>query len=317
MSGQSAETGWNGPIRAVRTPGNRLDRRENSFCACSHAARTARRKGRRPGARNAQYAAEAQRRHRERRVHRHRPQPGIFAPRPRPRRAQGPGPSRRRRAREPPALQSPEAIRHRSTPRNALKDTGLGRLRASPIYMCVMPSGSVHELHTLCLPTVDRGRPFIVERSMPRVLSGEWTAPEAIQHITRQGRDGTAQGDLTVSRLAVTRLKYHPVPVRTVARIRFANRLVSTMSDAENLRKHPLKRGLQWFVGTARRGRLFVSRVPKQAFIVYFVPKSAGIWPLDSRLLLNNNAFPIQFLYDSCNYCGLIWGRRDLKKNLC
>ena len=32
-----------------------------------------------------------------------------------------------------------------------------------------------------------------------RVLSGEWTVPEAVQHITRQGRDGTAQGDLTVS----------------------------------------------------------------------------------------------------------------------
>ena len=105
------------------------------------------------------------------------------------------------------------------------------------IYMCVMPYGSVHEVHALCLPTVDRGRPFIVERTLLRVLSGEWTAPEVIQHITRRGRDGTAQGDLTVSRLAVTRLKYHPVPVRTVARTRFANRLVSTMRDAENLRK--------------------------------------------------------------------------------
>ena len=151
----------------------------------------------------------------------------------------------------------------------------------------------------------------------PRVGVGLKIWQRAVQLIARQGRDGTAQGDLTVSRLAVTRLKYHPVPVRTVARTRFANRLVSTMSDAGNLRKHPLKWGLQWFVGTARRGRLFVSRVPKQAFIVYAVPKSAEIWPLDSRLLLNNNAFAIQFLYDSCNYRGLIWGRRKFKKNLC
>ena len=95
----------------------------------------------------------------------------------------------------------------------------------------------------------------------PRVGVGLKIWQRAVQHIARQGRDGTAQGDLTESRLAVTRLKYHPVPVRTVARAWFANRLVSTMSDAEYLRKHPLQWGLQSFVGTVRRGRLFVSRV--------------------------------------------------------
>ena len=103
------------------------------------------------------------------------------------------------------------------------------------IYICVMPYGSVHELHTLCLPTVDRGRPFIVERAMQRDLSGEWTAAEAVQHITRGDAMGPPRAFSPYPCRPVTRLKYHPVPVRTVARTRFANRLVSTMSDAENL----------------------------------------------------------------------------------
>ena len=160
MSGPSAETGRNGPIRAVRTLRNRIDRRENSVCACSNGARTARRKDRRTAARNAQDAAEAQRLHREKRVHRHRPQPGAIAPVRRPRYAQRSGPFRRRRAREPPALQSPEAIRHGSTPPNALKDTGLGGLRASPMYMCVLchTGPSMNCMRLVCRRSIWVGR---------------------------------------------------------------------------------------------------------------------------------------------------------------
>ena len=278
MSGQSAETGWNGPIRAVRTPGNRPGRRENSFCACSHAARTARRKDRRPGARNAQYAAEPQRRHRERRVHRHRPQPGIFAPRPRPRRAQGPGPSRRRRAREPPALQSPEGIRHRSTPRNALKDTGLGGVRASPIYMCVLchMGPSMNCMRFACRPSIG------VDRSSSSVrcnaifpANGRRLKPSSTSHAGNAMRPLNAFSPYPG--WPVTRLKYHPVPVRTVARTRFANRLVSTMSDAENLLKC-LPNHNSGHLRAPRAGVFFVSRVPKQGVFVYSVPKSAEIW---------------------------------------
>ena len=275
MSGPSAESGRNGPIRAVRTIRIRLDRRDYCSCACSLGAHQAR----------ARTAGPAR---------------GSLSVLPRRNRLTvkiaviGIGPNSaylhqyfvrgmpkvpgRSDAGElgsllncnPPkrSATAPHRRAHSKTPGWA----GFGRRLRIICVLCHM-GPSMNCMRFACRPSIWVGRSSSSVRCNAYFpANGRRLNPSNTSHA------GDAMGPprpfSPYPCRPVTRLKHHPVQVRTVARSRPANRLVSLLSRVENPRKC-LPNGNSDHLRAPRAGVVYLNcGCPNRYFLCILSPRA-------------------------------------------